>query len=347
MPRTVLAVLFIVVAIAASLWILQPFLPALVWSTLIVVSTWPLLLAAQKRLWSKRGLAVLVMTTALLLVAIVPLALAVVTIIEHAGDVADRLKTLAQASLPPPPGWVEGLPLVGPKLAAKWQTVAALGVEDLHALVAPYAKDAARWILGKAGTLAGFFMHLLLTVIISAMLYYKGESCAAGVRAFARRLAGPRGAESITLAGQAIRAVALGVVVTAVVQAVLGGIGLALAGVPLAGFLTALMFVLALAQIGVVPVLALAVGWLYWSGSPVWGTVMLVWMVIVGGIDNILRPFLIKRGADLPLILILAGVLGGLLAFGIVGLFVGPVVLAVAYTELAAWVNEGVEEQDS
>src|SRR5260221_13642135 len=118
LPRAVLAVLFLAVAIAASLWILQPFLPALVWSTLIVVSTWPLLLAAQKRLWSKRGLAVLVMTTALLLVAIVPLALAVVTIIEHAGDVADRLKTLAQSSLPPPPGWGEGLALGGPKLAA-------------------------------------------------------------------------------------------------------------------------------------------------------------------------------------------------------------------------------------
>jgi len=131
------------------------------------------------------------------------------------------------------------------------------------------------------------------------------------------------------------------------VQAILGGLGLAVAGVPMAGLLTALMFILAVAQIGVVPVLALGVGWLYWSGSPAWGTVMLVWMIIVGSINSILRPFLIKRGADLPLMLILAGVIGGLLAFGVVGLFVGPVVLAVAYTGLATWVNEGVEEQDS
>jgi predicted PurR-regulated permease PerM len=283
------------------------------------------------------------MTTALLLVAIVPLALAAVTIIEHANDVSERLKAFEQASLPPPPGWVKGLPLVGPKLSAKWQAVAALGAEDLHALVAPYAKDAAQWILGEAGTLAGLFVHLLLTVIISAMLYYKGEAGTAGVRAFARRLAGPRGAQSITLAGQAIRAVALGVVITALVQAVLGGIGLAVAGVPLASFLTALMFVLAVAQIGVVPVLALAVAWLYWSGNPVWGTVLLVWTVLVSGLDSIMRPLLIKRGADLPLVLILAGVIGGLLAFGMVGLFVGPVVLAVAYTELAAWVNESAE----
>ena len=345
LPRILLAVLFIALAIAASLWILKPFLPALVWATLLVVATWPLMLAAQQRLRGKRWLAVVVMTTALLLVAIVPLALAVATIVEHADEVAEGLKTFARASLPPPPGWVAGLPLVGPKLATKWLAVSALDSEALHALAVPYAKDIAHWILGKAGTLAGFFMHLLLTVIISAMLYYKGEAGAAGVRAFAQRLGGSRGAQSVTLAGQAIRAVAMGVVVTAFVQAVLGGIGLAVAGVPLAGFLTALMFVLAVAQIGVVPVLALAVGWLYWSGDPVWGTVLLVWMVIVGFLDNIMRPYLIKLGADLPLLLILAGVIGGLLAFGVVGLFVGPVVLAVVYTELAAWVGEGAEER--
>ncbi len=340
LPRTVLAVLFIAVMIVASLWILQPFLPALIWSTLVVVSTWPLMLAAQKRLWGKRGLAVMVMTIALLLVVIVPLALAVLTIAEHADDVAEWLKTLAQAGVPAPPAWVERLPLAGPKLAADWQGISALSPDELHARVAPYATDAARWILSKSGSLAAFFLHLALTVIISALLYYKGEAAAGGLRAFARRLAGPRGEQSVTLAGQAIRAVALGVVVTAVVQAALGGVGLVVAGVPLAGLLTALMFVLAVAQIGAGPVLILAVAWLYWTGDTLTATVFLVWALFVGSIDNVLRPLLIKRGADLPLILIFAGVIGGLLAFGVVGLFVGPVVLAVAYTEVSAWVDE-------
>jgi len=346
LPRVLLAVLFIVLAIIATLWILQPFLPALIWSTLVVVATWPLMLAAQKRLWGKRGLAVIVMTTTLLLVVIVPLALAVLTIVEHADDFGDGLKTLAHAVMPAPPGWVEQVPLIGPKLATEWQALAALSTDELHARVAPYAKDIAPWILGKAGSLAAFFLHLLLTVIFSALFYYQGEAAADGVRAFARRLAGLRGEQSVTLAGQAIRAVALGVVVTAVVQAVLGGIGLAVAGVPLAGFLTAVMFVFAVAQIGVVPVLVLAAAWLYWSGNPVWGTVMLVWTVIVGGLDNIMRPILIRRGADLPLALIFAGVIGGLLAFGLVGLFVGPVVLAVSYTLLSAWVSEGAGERE-
>jgi predicted PurR-regulated permease PerM len=346
LPRIMLAVLFIAIMIIASLWILRPFLPALIWSTLVVVSTWPLLLAVQRRLWGKRGLAAIVMTTALLLVVIVPLALAVLTIVEHAGDVAGRLKTLANASVPAPPGWVEQVPLVGPKLAAEWQAVAALSADEQYARVAPYAKDAARWILSKAGSLAAFFLHLLLTLVISALLYYQGDAAADGLRAFARRLGGSRGEQSVVLAGQAIRAVALGVVVTAFVQAGLGGIGLAVAGVPLASFLTALMFVLAVAQIGAAPVLLLAVIWLYWTGDTWTATAFLVWALFVGSSDNVLRPLLIKRGADLPLVLIFAGVIGGLLAFGVVGLFVGPVVLAVAYTEVTAWVADGDAERE-
>jgi len=134
--------------------------------------------------------------------------------------------------------------------------------------------------------------------------------------------------------------VALGVVVTALVQALLGGVGLVVAGVPLAGFLTAVMFVLAVAQIGAGPVLIIATIWLYWKVDTTTATIFLVWAVFVGTIDNVLRPFLIKSGADLPLLLIFAGVIGGLLAFGVVGLFVGPVVLAVAYTEVVAWVQD-------
>jgi predicted PurR-regulated permease PerM len=341
LPRILLAVLFIAVGIAASLWILWPFLLPLIWSMLVVVATWPLMLMVQKRLWGRRALAVVAMTTALVLVMILPLALAVLTIAEHADDGAKLLRTFVHDGVPPPPVWLDGLPLVGSKLATEWKAAAALSADDLYSRMAPFAREAAGWTLGKAGTLASFFVRVVLMVMISAMLYSKGEAAAAGTRAFAGRLAGSYGTQSITLAGQAIRAVALGVVVTAAVQSVLGGIGLAVLGVPLAGFLTSLMFVLAIAQIGVVPVLALAAAWLYWNGSPVAGAVMLVWTVIVGSLDSIVRPVLIRRGADLPMMLIFAGVIGGLLAFGMLGLFVGPAILAVAYTTLTAWVSEG------
>jgi predicted PurR-regulated permease PerM len=105
--------------------------------------------------------------------------------------------------------------------------------------------------------------------------------------------------------------------------------------------LTAVMFISATVQVGVIPVMLCAVAWLYWTGDTTWGTVLLVWTLIISPVDNILRPILIKQGADLPLLLIIAGVLGGLLAFGIIGLFVGPVVLAVAYTLFTAWIDEG------
>jgi predicted PurR-regulated permease PerM len=184
------------------------------------------------------------------------------------------------------------------------------------------------------------FLQFLLTVVIAAILYAGGESVADWMKRFGRRLAGDRGTDVVVLAGQAIRGVALGVVVTAVVQSALGGIGLALAGVPMAAVLTVVMFMLCIAQLGVFLVLLPAVAWLYWSGDSGWGTFLLVWTVVVGSLDNVLRPYLIKKGADLPLLLIFAGVIGGMITIGLVGIFVGPVVLAVAYTLLDAWVED-------
>jgi hypothetical protein len=212
--------------------------------------------------------------------------------------------------------------------------------------ITPYLKGIALWILGQAGGLGTLFLQLLLTVVMSAILYSNGEGLASAVLAFARRLGGSAGERVAVLAAQAIRAVALGIVVTALVQSVIGGIGLVLTGVPYASLLTAVLFLLGIAQIGPVPVLLGAVVWLYWKDETVWGTVMVVWSLVTASLDNFLRPVLIRRGADLPLLLIFAGVLGGLLAFGVVGLFIGPVVLAVTYTLLQAWVEEGQAAAD-
>ena len=149
----------------------------------------------------------------------------------------------------------------------------------------------------------------------------------------------------VVLAGQAIRGVALGVVVTALVQSILGGIGLVIVGVPFAGVLTAIMFALCIVQLGPFLVLIGATIWAYTTLGSGWGTFMLVWTMVVGTMDNFLRPLLIRRGADLPLLLIFAGVIGGLIAFGIVGIFVGPVVLAVAYTLLDSWIAADSREE--
>jgi predicted PurR-regulated permease PerM len=204
----------------------------------------------------------------------------------------------------------------------------------------PYADDAAKWLARAAGGVGLLVVQLLLTLVLSIVLYSNGEVARSTLIAIGRRLAGDNGERVVVLAGAAIRAVAFGVVGTALAQTVLAGLGLAVAGVPAAGFLTAVILLFCIAQVGPMIVLIPAVIWVFWSGNTGWGIALLVWSLIVGTMDNVLRPYLIKKGADLPLLLIFAGVIGGLIAFGIIGLFVGPVVLAVAYTLLTQWLKE-------
>jgi predicted PurR-regulated permease PerM len=341
LTRTTLAVLFTGGLILASFWILKPFLAALVWATMIVVSTWPVMRRVQQRLWRRRWLAVSAMMLALLLIFILPLALAIGTIAENADDIAAFAKKLAGAEIPRAPDWLGSIPLIGEKAVAIWDTYATKGVRDLAQHAQPYAGTFSRWFVSEISSFGLLFVQFLLTVALSAILYADGEAWAGWVLRFGKRLAGERGENAVVLAGQAIRGVAMGVVITALVQSIAGGIGVAIAGVPFAGVLTAFMFILCIAQLGPVLVLLPAVGWLFWNDSSGWGTFLLVWTVIVGTMDNVLRPYLIKQGADLPLLLILAGVIGGLLAFGLLGIFVGPVLLAVTYTLANAWIADG------
>jgi len=342
--RTTLAVLFIGMLIGATLWILRPFLTAFIWAIMIVVATWPVLLILESRLWGKRGLAVSVMTIGLLLVLVVPFWLAIATIIDKSDEMVAWVKSMAAFSIPPPPEWLSSIPLLGPKLAEGWQQIASLHKGEVAARLAPYAGKVVGWFAAQAGSIGMMILNFLLTVIIAAILYAKGETAAAGVRRFAYRLAGEQGEEAALLSGKAIRGVALGVGLTAIVQSALGGIGLAVSGVPAVALLSAVMFILCIAQIGPALVLVPSIIWLYWHEGTLWGTVLLIWSIPVLALDNFLRPVLIKKGADLPLLLIFAGVIGGLIALGIIGIFIGPVVLAVGHTLLEAWVS-GKEQE--
>jgi predicted PurR-regulated permease PerM len=338
LPRIVLGVLLIAALLGGSLYVLAPFLPALLWATMIVVATWPLMLKVEAAVGGRRGLATTICTLLLLLVVFAPLAAAIVTVIDHA-DAFKRI-SVAEFRLPPPPAWVAGLPLVGERIVEYWNDLATGGAEGVFTRVAPYAGKAGTWLVGQVGTVGGLVLHLVFTVTICAILYATGETAAKGVRRFFHRLHGEQGDAAVVLAGASIRAVALGIVVTALVQTVLGGLGLLVAGTPYVALFVAAMFVLCIAQLGPMPAMLAAVGWFYYSDQNVTATLLLVWTLLVGSIDNFLRPMLIRRGANLPLLLIMAGVIGGLFAFGIVGLFVGPVLLAVSYTLLASWVNE-------
>jgi predicted PurR-regulated permease PerM len=347
LTRVTFQLLALGLIIASSAWILRPFLVALTWGTMIVVATWPLLIRAERRLGGRRAPAVALMTVVLLLTLVIPLSLAVTTIVGHTSQIVGWSRSLATLAVPPPPAWVGALPVVGAKVAARWRQLADAGPEVVPALLAPYASSAVRWVLRQVGSVGLLLLNFLLTVLVAGILYSTGERVGRGADRFARRLAGRHGENALQLAVQAIRAVALGVVVTAIGQAALAGIGLAIVGVPYAGLLTVVTFVFAVAQVGPVPVLLPAVIWVYATSGAAWGTGLLVWSVVCGTVDNLVRPWLIKRGADLPLLLIFAGVIGGLIAFGIIGLFIGPVMLAVAYTLLVDWVARPLPEEEA
>ena len=345
LTRTMLAVLSIIGLIAVSLLVLQPFLAATVWAATLVVATWPLMLRLQSALGGRRGPAAAVMTLVLLFLVLLPLSMAISAIMSNAGLLLDLPAAASVVRIPSPPAWLSDIPLIGRPAADKWKSLAESSTGDIIQLVRPYVMSVTEWFLQAAGSFAQVLLHLLLTIGIAAILYAKGEAAAAWCRRFGRRLADKRGEDVVVLAGQAIRGVALGVVVTALAQTLATGIALVAAGVPQAGLLTAVTLLLCIAQIGPILVVLPSIIWMFATGQTMPGIVLVAIGVPAVLMDNVLRPILIRRGADLPLLLILVGVIGGLFAFGVLGLFLGPVILAVTYTLLQHWVAETKEEE--
>jgi predicted PurR-regulated permease PerM len=339
LTRGTFAVLFILGLTAASLWILSPFLPALLWATTIVIATWPLMMRIQRSLGGRRGFATTVMVIAIALAVGVPIFLGVSAAINGVGALAAWVKDLPNKTLPTLPAWLTGLPLVGARARDAWVRLTAGGGEGLRAQLSGNADEIAKWLLGRISGLVAMLVQLLVTLLVAAMLYAGGERIGGGVLRFARRLGGGPAEEAARLAALSVRGVALAVVLTAVLQTVLAGAGMLIARAPRPGLLAAGVFVTCLAQLGPAPVMLLAVLWLYAKAHTLAATLLLVWMLIVGTIDNFIRPILIKRSVDLPFVLIFSGVIGGLLAFGVVGLFIGPVVLAVGRTLLERWIS--------
>jgi predicted PurR-regulated permease PerM len=325
--RIVLFVLVLVILLAATAWTLLPFLSGGVWATTIAVATWPALLRVQALAGGRRWAAVTIMIALVLLALIVPFALAVSALVDAAHRSPAVLRDFLTHGLGDPPEWIAKVPFTGP--------------DALTATLQPYARSAATWAIAATGGLGSTAVLVLLTIGLLAILYARGETAARGVLAFFHRLGGDTAERTVVLAAQAVRSVALGVIVTALIQALLAGLGLWFSGVPHPGLLLAMAFMLGLAQLGPLPILLPAIGWLYWSGNVGWAVALLIYSLPVAALDNFVRPMLIRRGVQLPLLLIIGGVIGGLIGFGVIGLFVGPVVLAATYTLARDWVARG------
>jgi predicted PurR-regulated permease PerM len=339
--RVTLAVGAIAALMVGSFWVLAPFLGALIWAATIVVATWPLLQRLQRAFGGRRGPAAAVMTVAISMLLILPLGFGVNALFGMTDEARQLIERVRDGVVPAAPAWVASLPVAGEWASSRWNEHAGTEFSTLIAQAEPHLRAVGAWFAQHASSALLTLVQFLLIAILAAVLYTGGDAWAAWVRRFARRLAGSRGDRMVVLAARSIRGVALGVVVTALLQTTLSAVGLLIVGVPFAGVLTAIIFLFCIAQLGPLLVMACATAWTFHALGSGWGTLMLVWTLVVSTMDNFVRPVLIRRGADLPLLLIFAGVIGGLMAFGVVGIFVGPVVLAVAHTVLDEWINEG------
>lgn len=342
---SVLRVAIVALLVFACLQIILPFLGALTWAVIIAISAWPLHLRLTARLKGRGKLAALLVVLLLGLALAVPLGLMVMTLtdtIPHLNGVAHEL---AGMNLPPPPAWLGNLPLVGEPLSQYWVT-AQNDLPGLLAKLKPWINQAALWVLGRGAVLGLSLLEIVMAIIVAGLLLANGELLWRTAERVINKLGGASASELPQVVARTIRGVTTGVVGTALVQTILCVVGLLIAGVPGALALGFLCFVIAVAQLPTLLVWLPAAGWVFYTGATGMGIFLLLWgFLLVNTIDNVLKPLLISQGAKLPLSLIFLGVIGGLLAWGIIGLFIGPTLLAIGFTLFQFWLNNDEEAE--
>ncbi|MGD9741607.1 MAG: AI-2E family transporter [Dongiaceae bacterium] len=325
--------------VAGCLVVLQPFLSALIWALILSYSTWPLYRRLLRWVGGHVTLAAGLMTLLVALILVVPLAILGITLADHVAGVFGLVRLLLQEGLPAAPEWVHDIPLLGPDIDRYWQSLTHDGAA-LAAAVEPYLGRARDWALQGGAGIGGAAVELTLSVFACFFFYRDGREAAAQLSTMTKRLAGGRGEHLLEVGGSTISGVVYGVLGTAIVQGALAAIGFWIADVPGALLLGFVTFVFSFIPAGPPLVWIPATVWLFYTHAPGWGIFLGIWGIfVVSGVDNILRPYLISRESRLPFLLVLLGVIGGVLGFGFVGVFLGPVLLAVGFTLLKEWTS--------
>ncbi|HEU5437604.1 MAG TPA: AI-2E family transporter [Telluria sp.] len=333
----------VLLLIIGCVLVLRPFLSAILFAGVVVVSSWPLYLKLLRRLGGRRNLAALAMTVFLTLLVIVPLSLVAYNMADDIGMLFDQVKTALDGQSLHTPPWLINLPLVGPWLDGYLNTI--LGSRDELILVAKRMIEPARRFVTNGGMLlGGGVLQLLMATFVSFFLYRDGAGAMRVIGVGAARIFGDHAARVSITISQTVRGVMLGLLGTALAQSVVAAIGFAIAGVPAVPLLAVLTFILSLVPVGPPLVWGGAAIWLFAHDQTGWAIFMAIWgFVLISGVDNVVRPMLISRGTILPFLLTFLGVLGGVVAFGFVGLFIGPTLLAVAYSLINEWTGSNAE----
>jgi len=325
--------------------IMSPFLYPIIWGAIIAVASY----GSYQRLSSAMGdrptWAAVLVTLILLAVMIVPIALLTDSMATGIETIADEAKQ-GTLKIPPPPESVADWPLIGESLHAVWLN-ASVNIEAVLKQFAPQLKSMGSWLLSAAAG-AGFgLIQFALSILVAGLLLAKSGTSRRYTSAFATRLAGTKGVEFVEIAGKTVNGVTRGILGVAIIQGILAGLGFLVAGIPGAGLWAFVAMVLAIIQIGILPVTLPAIIYMFATAEPLTATLFLIWNIVISTVDNVLKPLLMGKGAAVPIPIIFIGALGGFMASGILGLFTGAIILSIGYTLYLAWIEDTPAIDDS
>jgi predicted PurR-regulated permease PerM len=323
--------------------IVRPFVIPIAWGVIIAVGTYPAFLSLQRMLGGWRVLSATLITILGLLLLVVPAVMLSGTLIYSAQDLAEGLQK-GSIAVPPPAEKIKEWPIVGEALHAFW----AQASENLAATlvkIAPQLKAIGSWLLSTAAGAGFAILQFIIAIIIAGVLLAHAAAGGKAAYAIARRLAGERGAEFARLAESTVRSVTRGILGVALIQSTLIGLGFLAMGIPGAGLWALLCLILSVVQIGPFPVVLPVLIYVFSTADTVPAVIFLIWSIAAGSIDNILKPILLGRGVEVPMAVIFIGAIGGFISSGIIGLFVGAVVLVLGYKLFLAWLENLPENQ--
>jgi predicted PurR-regulated permease PerM len=316
--------------------VLRPFASALLWAAVLWIASVPVHQRVLALVNGRRTLAALCMTLAVTLILLVPFVVVGMSLADSAKEFVMATRKWLGSGPVEPPGWISGLPLVGNFVADRWRELAG-DSQRLLAQVQRFVEPTTTWLLSGGLALGRSIAELAASILIAFFFFRDGAALAPRLRAGVERIAGPRGDHLLDLAVSTVRSVVYGILGTALVQGVIAGTGFLIAGVPGAVLLGLLTFFMSIVPMGPPMVWGPAALWLFQHQRPGWGVFMLIWGLGVSSVDNFVRPWLISQGSALPFILIFIGVIGGVISFGFIGVFLGPTLLAVGYRLSQDW----------
>jgi predicted PurR-regulated permease PerM len=317
--------------------IVRPFLIPVVWGVIIAVALHPNYLWLQRVLGERRTLAAVLFVVLALVLLVAPTFLLSDTLVTGVTGLARSLSE-GKLSIPMPPESVAGWPLIGEPLDKFWR-LASVNLAGALVEIGPQLKVLGKWLLSAAAGAGLGILQFILAIIIAGVILHHGESGKRVSYAIARRLAEEHGAGFIDLARATIRSVSRGILGVALLQSILAGLGFLAAGVPAAGLWAFLCLLLSVIQIGIFPITVPAIIYVFATGDTTTAVIFLVWNLMVGSLDNVLKPLLLGRGVNVPMAVIFVGAIGGFLASGIIGLFIGAVILVLGYELLLDWLE--------